>query len=79
MTISGSKLRGTVMTLMPISNQAGIIIGPALAGVALSFGGYEAIGMVCLGIGLMGAILTPLLLKEGQIHKATKDLASYSG
>ena len=78
-TISGAKLRGTVMTLMPISNQAGIIIGPALAGMALSFGGYEAIGIVCLSIGIVGAILTPFLLKEDQIQKATNDLASYSG
>ena len=77
-TIAGDRLRGTVMTLMPISNQTGIIVGPALAGIALSVGGYEGIGIICLGVGIIGAILSPFLLQERKIEQATDDLASYS-
>jgi predicted MFS family arabinose efflux permease len=63
---------------MPISNQVGIIIGPALAGLALGFSGYGAIGLICLGIGIFGAMLTPLLIQEHQITLATKTLEAYS-
>ncbi len=76
-TIAGARLRGTVMSLMPISNQSGIILGPAIGGLALSLGGYEALGLVCLGIGAIGAFLATILLRERKITDATTKLSTY--
>ena len=42
--IGGRRLRGTVMGIAPFSNQGGALLGPALGGLALSLGGYGAIG-----------------------------------
>ena len=76
-TISGPRLRGTVMSLMPISNQSGIILGPAIGGLALSLGGYGAIGLACLAVGLVGALLATVLLRESRVREATTRLSTF--
>ncbi len=75
-TIGGDKFRGTAIGMLPISNQTGSILGPALGGLALSLGGYEAIGLVCMVVGVLGASLSALLLRERRVRQAAEALAS---
>jgi len=75
--IGGDLFRGTALGMLPISNQFGSTIGPALGGLALSIGGFSYIGIVCLTLGIVGSILAPFLLKEKRVEIASKTLALY--
>ena len=74
--IGGDKYRGTALGMVPISNQMGSVLGPALGGLALTLGGFEAVGVVCLVLGVLGAILSTFLLRRKDVHEAGKALAS---
>ncbi len=75
--MGGDKLRGTTISMVPISNQSGVLLGPVLGGLALAIGGYEAVGFLCLGIGGLGALMAILRLRERKIREATNTLAIY--
>ena len=75
--IGGNSFRGTALGMLPISNQFGSTIGPAFAGIALSLGGFPAIGVVCLILGIVGSVCAPFLLKESRVTQASKSLAVY--
>jgi len=47
--------RGTVLGLLSLTNQGGIVIGSALGGAAVGLGGYWAVALVTAGGGLLAA------------------------
>jgi len=75
--IGGEKLKGTAIGMVPISNQIGFLLGPALGGLALSMGNYEAVGLLCLGIGALGALSSVLRLRQSKVEKATLAVSRY--
>ncbi len=68
--IGGRKLQGTAMNVPAFSNQGGAMLGPALGGLALAFGGYEAIGFTCLAAAAIGALVAATRVRDGRIRAA---------
>lgn len=75
--IGGEKLKGTAIGMVPISNQIGFLLGPALGGLALALGDYEAVGLLCLGLGVLGTLAATLRLREKKVGEATLAVSQY--
>ena len=65
--LGGRKLRGAAMGVVAFSNQGGTLLGPALGGLALQLGGYEAVGWLCFAMGALGAAYAVLRLRQSRI------------
>ncbi|PZC45810.1 MAG: putative arabinose efflux permease, MFS family [Chloroflexi bacterium] len=74
--IGGRRLRGTVMGIPPFSNQGGALLGPALGGLALSLGGYGAIGTTCVVVSALGVIVATLRVRERRVQEAIDSVAT---
>jgi len=74
--LGGKRLRGTTISMVPISNQAGILVGPVLGGLTLGIWDYEGLGALCFIMGLIGALIAFIRLKENNIQTASKQLDS---
>ena len=75
--VGGERLRATTISTVPVGNQTGVLIGPALGGLALAIGGYEALGILCLALGALGALMAASRLRETKIKRAIVALESY--
>ncbi len=73
--LGGKHLRGTTISMVPISNQGGVLVGPVLGGITLAIWDYEGLGILCLIIGLIGVLISITRLKENNIQSATKLLS----
>jgi predicted MFS family arabinose efflux permease len=60
---SGSS-RTTAAGLFAVSNQIGAFAGPSLGGLMLALGGYSAIGLFCLGVSVIAAVLVRLKVRD---------------
>ena len=47
--------RGTIIGVFATSNQVGFVLGASLGGLAIAWGGYGALGAICLAAGAGGA------------------------
>ncbi len=56
--------KATGVGLMGFSNQAGGMLGAAIAGTLLANIGYEAIGYMCLAVTILSALLTTLFGRQ---------------
>ena len=56
--------KATGVGLMGFSNQAGGMLGGAIAGALLANVGYHAIGYMCLGVTIVSALIAILFAKE---------------
>jgi predicted MFS family arabinose efflux permease len=74
--IGGRRLRGAVMGIPPFSNQGGALLGPALGGLALSLGGYGAIGTTCLVVSALGVVVATLRVRERRVQEAIDSVAT---
>ena len=61
-------MRGTTISMVPISNQAGVLVGPVLGGLTLAIWDYEGLGILCFIIGLIGVLISITRLKENKIQ-----------
>jgi predicted MFS family arabinose efflux permease len=46
--------RGTIIGVFATSNQVGFVLGASLGGLAIAWGGYGALGAICLAAGAGG-------------------------
>jgi DHA1 family inner membrane transport protein len=72
---TGSRMRGTAMSLPSFGSQMGSALGPAVGGVALGLGGYTAVGYACLGLGVAGALVGIFRLREHHQRTTVDHLA----
>lgn len=60
-----ARHRGTVLGLLSLTNQGGIVLGASLGGLAIELGGYPGLAATMLGAGaLASALALPLLRRE---------------
>ena len=57
MALVSSTVRGTVMGMQATSNHLGRALGAATGGLVLSFMGYDALGVICLILGLVASAI----------------------
>ena len=49
--------RTTATGLFAVSNQGGAFGGPSLGGVLLALGGFSLVGLFCLGVSVLAAVV----------------------
>lgn len=73
--IGGRRLQGTAMNVPAFSNQSGAMFGPALGGLALAMGGYGAVGITCMAIAILGALVAATRVTDNRIRTASETIA----
>lgn len=63
MEVAGSS-RTTATGLFAVSNQLGAFGGPSLGGVLLALGGFPLVGLFCLGVSVLAAVVIRLKVRE---------------
>ena len=63
MEVAGSS-RTTATGLFAVSNQLGAFGGPALGGVLLALGGFPLVGLLCLGVSVLAAVVIRLKVRD---------------
>ena len=53
--------RGTIIGFYATSNQTGFVLGASVGGLSIAWGGYGALGMLCLALGVGSALFYRLL------------------
>jgi predicted MFS family arabinose efflux permease len=61
--------RATAIGMMGASNRMGGFIGSAIGGAFLAIGGFEAVGIFCLGAVLVSVLVMRLALREPELAK----------
>ena len=59
-----TRHRGALLGLLSLTNQAGVVVGSALGGLAIGLGGYPTLALATLGSGLLAAALALPLAKR---------------
>lgn len=60
-----TRHRGALLGLLSLTNQAGVVVGSALGGLAIGLGGYPTLALATLGSGLLAAALAlPLAMRK---------------
>jgi predicted MFS family arabinose efflux permease len=59
--------RATAIGMMGASNRMGGFIGSAIGGAFLAMGGFEAVGIFCLGAVLVSVLVMRLALRESEV------------
>ena len=57
-TEHSGESKSTGASIMGLSNQAGGVLGAAIAGALLASAGYEGIGYMCLGVTIVSALMS---------------------
>ncbi len=60
------RSRGTIIGFYATSNQLGQLMGASLGGLALAWGGFEAMGGLALAAGIAGALFYRPLIRAGR-------------
>jgi predicted MFS family arabinose efflux permease len=55
--------------MMGASNRMGGFIGSAIGGAFLAIGGFEAVGIFCMGAVLVSVLVMRLALREPELAK----------
>jgi DHA1 family inner membrane transport protein len=63
MELAGSS-QTTAAGLFAVSNQMGAFGGPSLGGVMLALGGFPPVGLFCLGVSVIAAVVIRLKVRE---------------
>ena len=63
MEVAGSS-RTTATGLCAVSNPLGAFGGPALGGVLLALGGFPLVGLFCLGVSVLAAVVIRLKVRD---------------
>jgi predicted MFS family arabinose efflux permease len=66
--------RGTIIGFFASSNQVGFVLGSSVGGLAIAWGGYGTLGMLCLVSGAGSAIFFRLLKREIHSHEAMAEV-----
>ena len=72
--IGGRRLRGAATNLPSFSNQTGSVLGPAIGGLALSMGGYGAVGLAIMVAAGLGSLLAATRTREGRLRAVIERL-----
>ena len=56
--------RTTATGLFAVSNQVGAFVGPSLGGVLLALGGFPLVGLFCLGVSVLAAVVIRLKVRD---------------
>jgi DHA1 family inner membrane transport protein len=56
--------RTTATGLFAVSNQVGAFGGPSLGGFMLTFGGFPMVGLLCLGVAVLAAVVIRLKVRD---------------
>jgi predicted MFS family arabinose efflux permease len=56
--------RTTATGLFAVSNQVGAFGGPSLGGVLLALGGFPLVGLFCLGVSVLAAVVIRLKVRD---------------
>lgn len=68
--------RGTIIGFFASSNQAGFVLGSSVGGLAIAWGGYGTLGMLCLALGAGGCIFYWLLKRETHLQEALVEIGN---
>ena len=58
------KSRSTATGLFAVSNQMGVFGGAALGGLMLALGGFSSVGLFCLGVSVIAAVVLHLKVRD---------------
>jgi predicted MFS family arabinose efflux permease len=64
------RSRSTATGLFAVSNQMGVCGGAALGGLMLALGGFSSVGLFCLGVSVIAAVV---------LHLKVRDSAAFLG
>jgi len=56
--------RTTATGLFAVSNQLGVVGGASLGGLMLALGGFLWVGLCCLGVAVLAAVVVQLTVRE---------------
>jgi len=59
--------RTTATGLFAVSNQVGAFGGPALGGVLLTLGGFPLVGLCCLGVSVLAAVVIRRKVRDSAV------------
>jgi MFS family permease len=62
--------RTTATGLFAVSNQLGAFGGPALGGLLLALGGFPWVGLFCLGVAVLAAVVIQLKVRDSAVFLA---------
>jgi MFS transporter, DHA1 family, inner membrane transport protein len=63
MEVAGNS-RTTATAFFAVSNQLGAFGGPALGGILLALGGFPLVGLFCLGVSVLAAVVVRLKVRD---------------
>jgi DHA1 family inner membrane transport protein len=59
--------RTTASGLFAVSNQLGVLGGASLGGLMLALGGFHLVGLFCLGVAVVAAVVIRLKVREAPV------------